>query len=163
MEATQKDVLKEIVRFNAQQFGLDPKLVGAIISTESAWRTNSARFEKRWSYYHRPDWFSRLNRITEDTEMAFQKTSWGLMQIMGGTARFIGFGGWIPDLCRPEVGVEWGCRFLKQLAKEYIVREDQIAAYNAGSVKRKADGTYVNQQYVDKVLSYLLLPQLPEQ
>lgn len=85
----------------------------------------------------------------------FQKTSWGLMQIMGGTARDLGFAGPLTDLMDPELGIFWGCRYFQAHCSQYVQLLDQIAAYNAGQVRRMQDGTYLNQGYVDKMIDAL--------
>jgi soluble lytic murein transglycosylase-like protein len=83
-----------------------------------------------------------------------QKMSWGLMQIMGFKARELGYEGYLPMLCLPHVGLEWGCRalegFLKRERGDYF---RAVASYNAGSV-RYIDGKLVNEEYVLKVAKY---------
>ena len=95
--------------------------------------------------------------------------SWGPMQIMGATARWLGFKGtFLSELIEPEVGIEYGCKYLANLKRRFsgnsknncnqvddiaIFCDKKISAYNAGSPRKKADGTYVNQKYVDKVLN----------
>lgn len=146
----------QTVEIQALKLGLDPSLVLAFCETESAFRFKSARYEKRFIWIHEPELYAHFHKVTLDTEVNFQKTSWGILHIMGGTARFIGFGGWLPDLSSFELGLEWGCRYIAHLHDKYITQDDLIAAYNAGSPKRMKDGTYANQNYVNKVkLAYL--------
>jgi soluble lytic murein transglycosylase-like protein len=87
------------------------------------------------------------------TERHTQMCSWGLMQVMGGTARELGLTGYLSQLCDPETGVQYGCRYLRRLFERYQIWDDAIAAYNAGS-PRRVGPTYVNQGYVDKVNGY---------
>lgn len=72
-----------------------------------------------------------------------QQASWGLMQVMGANAREHGFRGvYFTDLCDPEIGLEFGCRFMARLLARNPV-EDALSAYNAGSPTPKNAETYV--------------------
>jgi soluble lytic murein transglycosylase-like protein len=133
--------------------GVDPVWMEAIIQVESAGRTYATRYEPGWSYYEVPEyWANRLGQTVE-TEMNGQRVSWGLCQIMGGTARHLGFSGYFPELCLPSVGVHFGVLcFSKKLKKYDGNYQDAVAAYNAGTVK-KIGQYYSNQRYVDKVVA----------
>jgi hypothetical protein len=145
--------LSKLVKAECERRQINPNVISAIISTESNWQANTARYEKNFTYTFKADLFANMFNITLQTENTLQKFSWGLMQIMGGTARDLGFSGWVPDLCKPEIGVMWGCEYFEKRCMDYLDLNDQLAAYNAGSVKRKSNGSYINQEYVDKVLS----------
>jgi soluble lytic murein transglycosylase-like protein len=83
-----------------------------------------------------------------------QKTSFGLMQVMGAVFREYGFEGWLSQIVTsPELQLEFGCKHLSKKIRRYG-KESGIAAYNAGSPRRKPDGKFVNQYYVDNVLRY---------
>jgi soluble lytic murein transglycosylase-like protein len=69
---------------------------------------------------------------------------------MGANARCVGFGGDLTDLLDPLTNIEYGIKFFKLRCGQYIYPNDQAAAWNMGSVKRAADGHYLNQAYVDK-------------
>lgn len=85
-------------------------------------------------------------------EWTGQQASWGLMQVMGAVAREMGFHGpYLPQLCDPATGLDIGTKFFLVLMARHGKALDAIAAYNAGSPQRNPDGTYINQQYVDKV------------
>ncbi len=76
------------------------------------------------------------------------------MQILGQTAREIGFDGtFLTELCDPEIGLEWGCRYLGILFDRHGDEgvDAVVASYNAGSPRKNAGGTYVNQAYVEKI------------
>jgi len=77
----------------------------------------------------------------------------GLMQLMESTFRWLGFDpNYIFD---PETNIEAGVKYLRYLWDKYGNLTDAIAAYNAGRVlKYMRTGRYVNQSYVDKVLTY---------
>lgn len=144
--------LMRIARREANILKIDPKVISAIATVESGWRPASARYERSFSYLSEPERWAKLHGITKDTEIMFQKTSWGLMQVMGGTARRIGYKGWLPNICDPELGVQIGCEYFLKTCSEYQDVKDQLAAYNGGSIKKRSDGSYRNQDYVDKAL-----------
>lgn len=134
------------------KYGLDPTWVRAMIQVESGGRTYATRYEPGWSYYEIPEYWSNRLAQTVETEMNGQRVSWGLLQVMGGTARHVGFSGYFPELCIPSVGIHFGCLVLSKKLKKYGEILDAVAAYNAGTVK-KIGPYYSNQSYVDKVVA----------
>lgn len=151
----EKSHIIELVASECARERVDPNLILALIQTESGFNPNAARYERHFMYYHKLEDFAKIQRITLETEKVFQKTSWGLMQIMGGTARWCGYAGFLPDLCDPLIGVIWGVAYFKKMCAKQVYLNDQIAIYNSGSVRKNSDGTYINQEYVDKVLGAL--------
>lgn len=133
----------------AARHGLDPALVAAIVETESAGETHAMRYEPLYRYLvpraQRP---ATSSKPTEDTA---QKTSWGLMQVMGGLARELGHAGWCTELCAPEIGLEFGCRYLAAQIARYG-EAGGVSAYNQGRPRTDSAGRFKNQPYVDKVL-----------
>lgn len=134
----------------SKTFQVDLNLILAIILQESGGKPFIARYEKNWGYFYKTKEFAKNLRITEDTEMIFQQTSWGLMQVMGSVARELGFIGQLPELTDTRLGVYNGTKKLSLLQAKYPNRFDLISSYNAGSPKKQATG-YVNQSYVDSV------------
>jgi len=60
--------------------------------------------------------------------------SWGLMQVMGQTAREFGYPGPLPQLCSPGVGLLYGCKKLKSCFERAAggdVRQ-ALSFYNGG-------------------------------
>lgn len=135
----------------AAEFGADPALVAAIIKVESGGNPLVMRAEPKFEYLVTPARFAEQLGITKDTEIVCQKLSWGLMQIMGGTARTLGYDNHLGLLLHSEVNIYWGCKYLGSRVKKYKSMKAAIAAYNAGSLRLNADGSIVNQKYVDKV------------
>jgi len=131
-------------------------LLAAIVQAESAGETLAVRFEPHYKYTVDIDKHARENSISKETELVLQKTSFGLAQVMGGVARELGHQKSLLELLQPEIGLKYGCLQLKRIAKRYSERSDIIASYNAGSPIKNMTGQYKNQQYVDKVTSYLL-------
>lgn len=137
----------------AKQFDINPILVGAIVSVESGGQTFISRLEPGYKYLYKPEFYAHHNRVTLDTEINNQKTSWGLMQIMGATARELGFNGHLPSLCLSGQGLRWGCTYLEDKLLKYNDLTDAISAYNMGHPAKDDSGQYLNKKYVDKVLS----------
>ena len=129
----------------------NPKLVYAIIEVESGKDAWATRFEPKYRWIDEPDSHAKRLGITPMTEVTLQKFSYGLMQIMGGTARALGFTDHLTTLCIPAVNLSTGIKLLKQLTRRYETLEDVVSSYNQGS-PRKDGNLYQNQGYVDKVL-----------
>lgn len=145
--------MHEIIERVAIEMGLEPKLILAIATVETNCNAAACRYEPEWRYYFETVvWAKRLGQ-TFLTEKIQQATSWGAMQVMGSVARELGFDGYLTELSNPEPGIRFGCMKFKKLLRRYPKFEDAIASYNAGSARLKRDLTYVNQEYVDKVLA----------
>lgn len=137
--------------------GADVDLVAAIVTKESTWNTFAFRWEPLLSDVGdvEVDRFAKAQIFSKQSERILQHSSFGLMQVLGRTARGEGFSGYLPELFLPEVGLEWGIRHLQWLQNKYSIRNDVIAAYNFGHVKKNQDGTYANQKYVSDVLKLM--------
>lgn len=127
-------------------------IVRGIVCQESAGKPKATRYE--------PAFFRRyvlpISGLTPE-EAKGRATSWGLMQVMGQTARELGFKGKFEELLDPAVGLYWGCRYLNKQKSRYYERHGWsgvLAAYNGGSPRVREDGKFVNQYYVTKVLEY---------
>lgn len=153
----------DAVRAAANDFNLDPLLVGAVVIVESYGNVCAQRYEPGfYDRYLRHDRIAHEHRMhaldmssllssTYQTEIHGRATSWGAMQVMGQVAREKGFTGWFPELCDARTGMEYGAMHLREKLDEYGgVLPDAVAAYNAGSVRR-SNGEYENQGYVDKI------------
>lgn len=138
----------------AGEFNLEPELVAAIIWKESRGFAYAVRFEPHYRWLHQVDTYAKRHRISIETEKNQQQQSFGLCQIMGATARWLGFDGPLGTLYRADQNIYWGCKFIKRLLGKYGNLEDVAAAYNAGTPRRNSDGEYVNQSYVDDIRKY---------
>ena len=147
-----KSSMQSMAMMAAMRAGLPPLLVLAIIDQESSWDTHACRYEPKFKYLSGDD--------LSPTEEAMQKFSWGLMQVMGGTARWLGcLEKYLSVLTDPAYGLLYGCKYLKYHMNKYNGNEFMaIAAYNAGSARtvETSGGVHVfeNQEYVDSVMSY---------
>jgi glycine/D-amino acid oxidase-like deaminating enzyme len=73
---------------------------------------------------------------SDDTEWVHQRTSWGLMQVIGAVAREHGLRERLTTLCEAHVGIDFGCRHLARLRDRFIARHGWagvLDAYNDGT------------------------------
>lgn len=146
--------LSELAIVAAKRHGLDPNWVLAIIQTETAGISSRIRSEPEWRYFHSPQAHAKRLGITEQTERAMQAVSWGPMQVMGSVAREWGYPDQLYTLSDAIRGLEYGCKHLAAKRKKYPLGRDWVASYNSGSPRKRPDGTYDNEEYVKKVVSY---------
>lgn len=136
--------------------GLSPLLVAAMVQTESAGDTMATRYEPnyRWTVDIATN---ALNcHISLVTEEIHQQTSWGLLQIMGGTARDLGMTDTLPELLDEYTGLNYGCKYLARHIDKHKDIDKAIVSYNAGSPRyKKGSREFVNQSYLDKVKNLL--------
>lgn len=125
-----------------------------LIARESG-RNPAIRYEKHYRWLDKTREFAKLNGWSNDTEIALQRFSYGPIQIMGATARWLGFKGHLWELLKPELGFSWGVTYFSYLLDRYGDLEDTVSAYNQGSPKKKLlrPTEYKNQEYVDYVFS----------
>lgn len=129
--------IEALIIERASAVGLPPEIVRAMVLQESGGNPWACRYE--------PGFFRRylegkpLNFVppgySEETERTGRATSWGLLQVMGETARCNGFRGWLPQLCDPETGLTVGCIFLGRLRDRFFAKGGWTAvvrAYNGG-------------------------------
>ncbi len=148
------ETIFSILHDEAVRQGVDPDLVLAIAMVESGGNPWSLRYETKYSYFVQTESFAKALGISVETETACQRTSWGVMQIMGGVARELRFTGLLSQLCDPVFGVKYGVMHLASKIKKYPKENDSIAAYNGGSPVI-VNGMYRNEDYVKKVLARL--------
>lgn len=146
--------LIESVRARATDFGLDPKLVEAVMRVESGCDQYAVRFEPQFKYILNPEHYAKINRITILTETMLQKMSIGLLQCMGAVARELGHEASLLELTEVDVGLYFGCMKLKQCLDKWKDEKLALSAYNAGS-PRYVNGILVNQEYINRVLSFI--------
>lgn len=125
----------------ATEHELDPILVCAVIEQESSWDPWAIRYEPGFLHkYVAPLYTAGQFSVTE----AYTRSmSWGLGQVMGQTARELGFDRpCLTELCDPEIGIEFLCRKLKKCFAKTSDPTIALLAYNGGS----------NPQYAVEVL-----------
>lgn len=128
-------------------------LVLAMCWVESKFDQFAVRTEKDYQWVWRVPEYAKKMRISIDTEQALQSMSFGVMQVMGATARWQGFDQSILLLAAdPELGFHYGLKYIRHQMGRYRNNEEKaIAAYNAGHADYK-DGKLKNQDYVNEVL-----------
>lgn len=137
----------------AKRYDLPCELIIAIISKESSGVKETIRYEQNYRYFNDTEGFASKNGISTETETCAQRMSWGLMQIMGSTARDMGFTDLLPKMIYPNFNIEIGCKYLHKMIKRYDGdKKKAISAYNAG-VARIKGGIFANNQYVSDVLN----------
>lgn len=140
-------ILKDL----AKGYDIKFPIIAGIIETESSWNTYAVRYEPRFAYIEDPLIYCKKNNISRITEKYMQMVSWGLGQVMGGTARTLKFTGPLVRLCEPEIGLDLACKVYKSKCDRYPAEDRCIASYNAGSPQYNDEGNFINQDYVDKV------------
>ncbi|NDY56319.1 lytic transglycosylase domain-containing protein [Desulfovibrio sulfodismutans] len=147
----------ELIVTMAASYQLPEDIVRAMVLHESVGGiTHAIRFEP--TFYDKYIKGREMNYCPEhcshETERIGRATSWGLMQVMGETARCNGFRGWFPELCTPVVGLEWGCRYLRRLADKHLAEggwPTVMRAYNGGPGNKDN----LASPYPDKILALI--------
>ena len=135
--------LVQLAQRAAEAEGLDLALVCAVVEQESAWNP--------WAMRYEPAFFAKYvaplytNNKVGATEAYARGISWGLMQVMGQTAREKGASSlYLSTLCDPAVGLAVGCRILRQkLEAAGGDAARALLAWNGGA----------NADYADEVLA----------
>lgn len=144
----------------ARKYAIDPALIKAIIKKESGNNPFAMRLETHLKKAH---WYqSTLKGIKEVAN--YHHSSFGLMQMMYGTARHIGFLFNPFSLFNPTRAIRYGTKYLAWCIKRYKGRIwDGVSAYNQGNNRffdinkngiKDAHEKYYNQEYVDMVKEY---------
>lgn len=151
-----------VIEVAAQSHSLEPEFVAAVIATESMGNTHAIRYEPSFEWTENIDLYAKEIGCTWLTMQYMQKTSWGLMQVMGAVAYEHGLllmpnphHRWPTALLIPRIGAQFGCLHLKKKFDLYGPRPDAVyAAYNAGSARTDMSGRFTNQVNVDRFLEY---------
>lgn len=115
----------------ANQAGINPRLLSAVVYVESKGVASAKRRE--------PD----------------GRTSYGLAQILCGTAQEMGFTGQCEELLGPDLSLKYGAEYLRSRLNLYG-EELGILSYNTGSPQHDSSGKlYDPNQYIYKVKAAL--------
>lgn len=146
----------ELIHAIADEFGIERNHFEALCRVESSLIPTMVRFESGFKYSCFPRENADRLGISVNTEYTLQCMSFGLGQIMGGTAREEGFKGMLTELIAdPEKGLRAAATHLKKMFERYETDMDAFSAYNQGSPRKTVGGMYENQQYVDKIAAAL--------
>jgi Transglycosylase SLT domain len=130
-----KSDLEQLARTLAAKFDVPADVLCGMIEREDQGNPWAVRYEPGFlARYVMPQYKAGKLDITETYCRAM---SWGPLQIMGETARELGFEGkYLSELCDPPVGIEWGCRKLAACLKRTDGNIDAaLEMYNGGSNK----------------------------
>lgn len=145
-------IIDLIIKY-AGEYGLKPEIVYGVIMQESRGQQFAVRYEENYKWIENPT-KHKPNICSLDTEIMFQKTSFGLMQMMGGVFRQLGFKGWLSRVMTdPYIQLDYGCRFLATKIKKYGFKGG-ICSYNSGSPIMNNNDQYINIEYFNKVISH---------
>lgn len=148
----------------AARDALPPALIAAVIQEESRfdpWATRSEpRYLRNRAVRLAASRFVKLHPrgATAFTELVDRSRSYGLMQVMGETAREQGFAPpFLAELYLPRNAIAHGAMLLSQLLRRY--HNDTLAAisaYNQGSARKLKGGVhrpavFANARYVYRV------------
>lgn len=150
---TQPVQYASIIEQECKALNIDADLIMAIVNAESAWNPNAIRYEENFNYLWHPQDHAEAEKITLETESTLQRMSYGLCQLMGANARWLGYDKPLMTLFDPATNIKMGVKFFAQRCNQYSSIQDKISAYNAGT-PRKKEGVYINQPYVDRVYGF---------
>lgn len=134
-----------LIRGYSLMYELDTSLVCAIILQESAgnqyaYRYEPAFFERYLKGKSRYELIGACDPVSLDSELMFRSCSFGLMQIMGQTAREFSYSDQLPTLFTPNNNIELGCKILRKYIDEAGSVELGVTAYNRGLAGAKKHG-----------------------
>ena len=148
-----QEILIELILKLADKYGTDPAIIYGVCQQESGFNELAVRHEPNYKWTWKPK-EAKPRWCSVDTERMLQKTSIGLMQVMGAVYREFGFKGWLTSIVTdPEIQLEYGCLYLSKKIVKYG-RDGGIVAYNSGSPRYTTDGKYRNAHYLENVLKY---------
>lgn len=151
----QRPAIVSLIKQECARRDLEAQLICSLIDVESSFNPFALRYEPTAMRTYAATVCANTNGISWETEFQAQRFSWGLGQILGSTARWLGFRNLLSTLCDPKTGIFWTCEAFEKLGSPYKTLEEKIAAYNAGSVQLRSDGSsFLNQKYVDRVLNF---------
>ncbi len=136
--------LGNLIKAAADKHGIPYEIALGMVQTESSGNAKATRHEPAFQRRY-------IDPLHYPAKEARQRaTSWGLLQIMGETARSIGFKLAFEELLVPETGLEWGLRYLAKLRAKYPAEPWRVIvrAYNGGPGNRHNETNH----YPDRVL-----------
>lgn len=145
----------EKIKAAANRHTLDAYEVAGFICQESRGDAHAIRFEPGYKYTVAIAKNAKANGISQATERMLQKSSFGLLQFMGGVARQMGYSGQLGACFGVDLNLELGCKNLRQVFDRHVHLGATAAAYNAGSARKLKNGKWENQAYVDGVIGWI--------
>lgn len=148
----------DLIRANAAIYGVKPETIACIILQESsgnpwAFETEKNQLMSKFLWKTAGALIGFVPKVTPwlFTEKVLRSSSFGLMQILGETARERGFDRqYLTELFVPEVNVQWGCLIFSKMLQS--VNGD----IRAGLLRWNGGG---DRQYPDKVFARESTPE----
>lgn len=137
-------------KYSTRKIKIEKALVRAIIAQECDNKPYSMRPEAHMMM--NPSYLRHIPKRYMPDKMAY--CSLGAMQVMYGTARWLGFRKEPEKLILQRYSIQYGIKYLQYLIKKYWSIEKVISSYNQGSPRKDTDGRFYNQKYVNEVLRY---------
>jgi len=156
-------MLKEIIKKYADYYKLGSELVAAVIAQESSGDSFAFRYEPAFFRRYIKNksqkelggfWLQTESKNDEMLERYHRSCSWGLMQIMGQTAREMGFVGvGFENLWCDNENIKYGCKKLA-LCFEFAEKQNkaQIETLEIALLKWNGGG---DLDYPKRVLKHL--------
>lgn len=123
----------------SHRYQLNPRLIAAVIFQESggdafAFRFEPGFYEKHFKNRSRKQLIGHVSqRATLATELIMRSCSYGLMQILGETARENGLDGdFLTELFDPQTNIDFGCKLLFKFSQKSQTAEEMLLKYNGG-------------------------------
>ena len=141
-----------IVHKWSDAYNLKPEVVAAMIVQESSGNPVAAREEP--GFYNRYIKDKPLNgyvptKVTLPSEKRLRSFSFGLMQLMGNTARELGLKNeFLFVLFDPDINISLGCKLLKQLLDKQPLHLGEMERYRKALLAYNGGG---DPDYPDKV------------
>jgi hypothetical protein len=139
-----KPEIVALVDAAAQKWALDFWTLVAQVEKESSGNPEAKRLEAAYRWFYPP------GSMPDGDELEFQRTSWGLLQIMGATARELGYREsaqpWPASPLKSDAAtaLDLGCSYLTRMLRRWGPNiRDALSAYNAGHPTPDNYGAYV--------------------
>lgn len=147
-----------IIEHYAHRYNVPELIIRATIQVESGGNPNACRFEPGYIWLYEISKMTKAIGCTRETMVNMQKTSYGIMQVMG--AVFLELGGyteeeessrWPTAMSNPFLGIKYGSLVLRDIMRKHGHNAlDIYSAFNQGSPRKAFNGLYVNQSAVTR-------------
>jgi hypothetical protein len=145
--------LFDAIQAMSAKYNLPIPLLISFAFVESSFRKNAYRYEDAFKkrYVINNPKYQGLNA----SEINWLATSHGYFQLMGMTAIELGFNFTDPmEIYEAPVNCECAAFYIRKLYNRYQNWDEAIVSYNSGRPFKKPDGSYTNQNYLNRIMKY---------